>query len=713
MKVVLQSVSIIILFLINSIPVNMYAATDYRGFRLFYAGTTSEIEKPSASLKVNGKGQSAYDGELISVSKDSKVEFDISGCTKGDASAIDGWDFQIESPNGMERMDSVPDSYIVNTAGTWHFYLAVKGNIPSSQIQDHWDDWSENGSHEATGRWGMLWHFVEVTVNVTVDAQAIACYWGVRADGSTVQLAPNESRNETLTGSTQTSGKTLAAKTFTGWDFIESKTTYTGSPPYTGTVKGEQGKSRDVSLSLGNPTIYVFFIYDEISLKPTLGIEASPQSVAPNESYTVIDRCRPSPDAGAIVQWTVKEEFTPEGGGAKQTLQSMTINGTSNFFKPYAKAAEGIYTYSITAVKDDRGQTNSGNAGVDVYVGSQAPPVPVNKPPHAVINCSPVVTAGDDIAISGTSSYDDDGFIDSYSWNIPGATGSISGSHGTVYYMTPGFYGVGLTVADNEGAPGSSSRQIQVLSPIPTARISYTGKPSENHKISLSALASTSPARFPIDWTKTAWEISAVSGCADPDIKYAGGLTGAAVKDFLAKKAGRIRIKLTVQNTGGYAGTAVQDLDIAPDLRPVATFSLPHGTIRDQVDAEGKHFAVIPVADLSYSPDGDPIGRRIFYYTYDADNNGSFDEERKILYDTASAPGVDTVYYPDRSNIMLYDKNNAAVYFTYPSFLTGPTDTVGSWRFDEEVEEVLDSVNSIPEFLTPEDIKKDNSFWIH
>ena len=54
----------------------------------------------------------------------------------------------------------------LNSYGQWVFYLAVKDNIPSSQIEEGWDAWSDVGTHKVKGRYDMWWYFRKITVNV-------------------------------------------------------------------------------------------------------------------------------------------------------------------------------------------------------------------------------------------------------------------------------------------------------------------------------------------------------------------------------------------------------------------------------------------------------------------------------------------------------------------------------------------------------------------
>jgi hypothetical protein len=268
-----------------------------------------------------------------------------------------------------------------------------------------------------------------------------------------------------------------------------------------------------------------------------------------------------------------------------------------------------------------------------------------------------------------------------------------------------------VTVTDNGGLTDTDSCEVRVDPPYPNAILSFTGMTLENHKITLSASNSRSPSRYPIDASKTRFTITAVSGCTAADIKYNGSLEGITTKDILVKKAGTIRVDLYVENTAGHSSTTFVFIDISPDLPPIADFEIPKFTIRDQVDASGNHYGLVTVYNISRCVDGDTIGHVRITFRYDSDNDGDFEDEiRKVLYDSNDNPSGSNTYYTDRPSVILYNSTNNSATMAYPSALTGPGHTVGKTMFDIEVEELLDNTNSIPEFITVDDVKKDNSF---
>jgi len=388
-----------------------------------------------------------------------------------------------------------------------------------------------------------------------------------------------------------------------------------------------------------------------------------------------------------IKKWTIYCRKEPQGQNDQLQTYTQTTGlslTTQNTFTMTVRAGElkskDSFTqeYAVRAVCTiiNNVEGDLQNVAHRIYKKDPPPPMPSNKPPVADIRAKAIVMAGDDITFDGSHSFDPDGTIVDYSWSIPGANGSISGDEGTVWYPSAGTYTASLTVTDNEGATDTERVTIQVMPPKPSAIITYTGKLKENRKISLDSSTSITPKHYPIDDTLTKWEITPVSVCTADDIKYKDSLTGVINKDILIKKAGQIKVVLTITNTAGYTGTATRYFDIATDEAPIADYSGPETILRDQVDADGRSYAIIPVACTSYSPDGDIIGGRKWLYKYDSDNDGDFSDEAEVILSDANHL---------TESIKTYD--------------------VGRYAICLIVSEHIPDEETIPEFLNPEDIK--------
>jgi len=123
----------------------------------------------------------------------------------------------------------------------------------------------------------------------------------------------------------------------------------------------------------------------------------------------------------------------------------------------HAYGAPGTYTVTLT-VQDDDGATGSASQTVSVAAAS-------NQPPTASFSATPSsALVGQSISFNAAASIDADGAIVSYSWAF-GDGSSGSGVTTSYSYASPGTYTVFLTVQDNHGASGTTSRQVIVQTP--------------------------------------------------------------------------------------------------------------------------------------------------------------------------------------------------------------------------------------------------------
>lgn len=136
--------------------------------------------------------------------------------------------------------------------------------------------------------------------------------------------------------------------------------------------------------------------------------------------------------------------------------------------------------WTLTTTDATAALQTPGSAGVDVYTSGSATaaavhnfdrftvsrlgstPPPTNQAPTAAIG-TPTI---DDLAVSlsGTGSTDPDGTITGYAWNY-GDNTTGNGATTSHTYATAGTYTVTLTVTDDDGATGSTTRQVTVTAP--------------------------------------------------------------------------------------------------------------------------------------------------------------------------------------------------------------------------------------------------------
>ncbi|MBC7170107.1 PKD domain-containing protein, partial [Candidatus Bipolaricaulota bacterium] len=172
---------------------------------------------------------------------------------------------------------------------------------------------------------------------------------------------------------------------------------------------------------------------------PTASFTFSPPNPLVNQWITFDGRGSSDPD-GTITAWAWNF-----GDGATGT--------GSQIQKRYSAA--GTYTVALT-VTDNRGATATTTRTVVV--------TPPNQPPTASFTFSPTnPDPGQNVTFNASGSSDPDGTIVSYAWSFgDGTTSTVTTANVTKAYASAGLYTVTLTVTDNLGATGTTTRTIQV-----------------------------------------------------------------------------------------------------------------------------------------------------------------------------------------------------------------------------------------------------------
>ena len=313
---------------------------------------------------------------------------------------------------------------------------------------------------------------------------------------------------------------------------------------------------------------------------------------------------------------------------------------------------------------------------VDNTVPPVKPPPKINYDPIAIIGNPAVAYAGDDVLIDGSRSYDEDGYVERWIWEVPGTDGSDPDNpwfntlnndeqdteKGMVWYPKVGVYGIDLEVVDDGNCSGYGQSIIEIIEPKPEVNIDIVAdKMKENRKITLDLSNSKSSKRFPVDWNLTTWSIRPVSGTGasgDYGVRLANGtvyknvngiaqlysnnswtdtgldfnsvLKGQKTVYFQARDSGQYKITVSMTNTFvlnsavHYSNTLDRTITVVEDLAPVADFSGSESNIREfenPIDKTLQKYGIIPVICTSTSPDGDPIGKRIWSVRYDSDND--------------------------------------------------------------------------------------------
>lgn len=384
---------------------------------------------------------------------------------------------------------------------------------------------------------------------------------------------------------------------------------------------------------------------------------------------------------------------------------------------------------------------------VDNTVPPVKPPQKINYDPIAIINNPAVAYAGDDVLIDGSRSYDTDGYVERWIWDVPGTYLSDPNNSwanelnnaeqdiekGTVWYPQIGVYGIDLEVIDDGNCSGYDQSIIEIIEPKPEINVDVLAdKMKENRKITLDTSKSKSATRYPIDWNLTTWSIQPVNGTGatgdygvrlpngtvyknvngkahlynngtwtDTGLDFNSVLKGQKTVYFQARDSGQYKITVSMTNTyvfnsaDHYSNTVDRTITVVEDLAPVTDFSGSESNIREfenPIDKTQQKYGVIPVICTSTSPDGDPIGKRIWSARYDSDN------------DLAQGSGA-AAAFADETNIYPY---------TVPDPFTNGIRLVVDGEYDSTAEiwsyevgkftEALQVYEDIPDFETVKEL---------
>ncbi len=181
------------------------------------------------------------------------------------------------------------------------------------------------------------------------------------------------------------------------------------------------------------------------------------QITAPNQAPAAAFSFSPTnPGVGQWVRFDASGSSDPDGS---ITAYSWNFgDGSTSTTGPivyHQYATAGSYTVVLT-VTDNAGLT--GSVAHTVHVG------PANQPPVAVFTYTPAApNVGEAITLNASGSYDPDGSITAYRWDLDGdGTDDTTGQIVSVRYYNAGVHVVKLTVVDNQGLSSSVTQGIVV-----------------------------------------------------------------------------------------------------------------------------------------------------------------------------------------------------------------------------------------------------------
>lgn len=190
--------------------------------------------------------------------------------------------------------------------------------------------------------------------------------------------------------------------------------------------------------------------------------------------------------------------------------------------------------------------------------------------------------------------------------------------------MASGTYTVVLGVKDNKGEYVETSETILITPPTPSIDIKVSGTLKENRKVSLSAINS-SEAYSPVGQNYT-WTITPITSGIDPTTVKMVSNRGQSI-DVLFKQSGQYTLSVTGTNTYNRTGKRDIIVNVQVDMPPIPNLYAEEMVYRDDTKK-----ATMYLSDNSYSSDNDFINTRTWYYRYDSNNNGSYDDENYVVF---------------------------------------------------------------------------------
>jgi hypothetical protein len=707
----------IIILLSNVAPV-WADVQDYREIE-FKDSADRDVFKPTAQFSVTHNGTTYESPEgtdinsnaliISTIVGDTVTVEDLSRSNRGKTLKV--WDFQYTRPDGKNEFFTTrafEKSYTLDKPGTYTFSLCVRDNIENEAWTNYWGNWSDNGNHRVIGNnpgqdagdpsddFDGYWYFTRIVIIAEKNpptADFKIYYKGKDVTDNKTSPAiidPEDMRLVLEDCSTPFSAaEPITSRKWSYWDVNSGWKEIPGS-----TNKTAVNISNMDSSLPGSGTNKAF----------KLDVTSSSGGID-DESHTAY--FKKVLTSGYIVYY--RDQDTGRDIYPAKVMEGLGFGTYTETARTAPENGELVTPSPTTIVLD---AAHPFVEFVFYYKFTTPPPEPSTDPPTAILKLPKEVMAGAPVKADGSDSWSNNpgGYIADWDFEYEGANLiKDNGSDVRIWYPATGTYEVYLEVEDENGDTDWDEQEIEVKLPIPTAVITVTGILKENRKVTISSINSTSPQYYPIDVAKIVWTITPASGGTEADIKYTGTLSGNVSKDLLFKKAGTYRIRLTVYNTYGRSASAEQTITIAPDMPPVAKITLPtpagvpYKTYRDPGNS---NYATAQIFNESYSPDGDTINKAVVLYCYDSDNDGDYKDEQWYYSkdgDTWTSTGM--TYANTVSFFNIYNIATSNV-----SQFTLKSKEVGRYHFAIRVMETILASETIPEFITESDYKRNDDF---
>jgi len=284
---------------------------------------------------------------------------------------------------------------------------------------------------------------------------------------------------------------------------------------------------------------------------------------APTASFVISPT---NPAVNEVVYFNASESSDKDGTIVGYNWDLGDGSGASGKTITHTYTSAGTYTVLLVVI-DDSG--NTGSASKTVSVGE-------NENPTASFNYSPSNPRVDeDIYFNASDSSDPDGTIESYEWDF-GDNTTDTGETVTHRYSSSGTYTVQLTVTDDSGNTGSTTKTVTVSeNQSPTAAFVYSPtNPDVGERVHFNASDSTDP-----DGTIESYEWD-----------FGDGRHGANVEvNHTYSSAGAYTVVLVVTDNSGNSDSASKVVTVGEALTASFTYTPSNPTITDPIefDASG------------------------------------------------------------------------------------------------------------------------------
>jgi len=198
----------------------------------------------------------------------------------------------------------------------------------------------------------------------------------------------------------------------------------------------------------------------------TQAVQIGSPNLPPVASFT-IDPLDPA--VGVWVQFNASASFDPDGSIASYQWNYGDGGTDVGPVRWHQFVSGGTYSVTLTIVDDD-GLSSAATQSITVGQAQQ--------PPVASFTYSPLSPqVGQTITLNASSSFDPDGTLVSYRWDLNGdGITDASGPFGQVSFASPGGVVIRLEVTDDDGLSASTSQPI-VIGPAGSPPGSPTGAP--------------------------------------------------------------------------------------------------------------------------------------------------------------------------------------------------------------------------------------------